>query len=542
MGNLAVSSRKSWSAAFFTAPGLLLALGIHMAGAADYPGCASPKDADFRMVTLVTQAAGNLNQPLKMAFDMTDIGNVDIYFTEIAGSLRKFDAATKAVLTLGKIDVHTVDEYGLMGLALDPKFKANKSVFVLYMPNLTPYELRISRFTLNGNQLDMGSEKIMIRIPAATGWHGGGGMAFDADGNLWVGVGDTRSGEVAAPNTNDLRGKILRIHPEADGSYTIPKGNLFAPGQAKTRPEIYIMGNREPYTLAIDPKTQWLVWGEVGPDGYGETEEYDLATKPYNAGFPYFAGNNKLLTQGDGIHVTPGNENPASPTNTNAANTGLTNLPPATPGTYTYSQSCGMTGPIYRYDYIPNSPVKMPPQFDGLWFVTDFLTNTMDTMAVSAGGAPQRFGKVFSMKLNRPTDFKVGPDGALYAINYAGNYNTVSSTAIVRIEYTGTCRPEVQPTSAILTDTRLRPDALRFRNGRIRVNTDGESRLRIWDSRGRLRLVRDFRGREDFDPAALLGNGSGLYEATLVSGGRRWSGKLVLAGASMAMGPGEPQP
>jgi hypothetical protein len=30
-----------------------------------------------------------------------------------------------------------------------------------------------------------------------------------------------------AGNTNDLNGKIIRIHPEADGTYTIPEGNLF---------------------------------------------------------------------------------------------------------------------------------------------------------------------------------------------------------------------------------------------------------------------------------------------------------------------------
>jgi cytochrome c len=33
-----------------------------------------------------------------------------------------------------------------------------------------------------------------------------------------------------AANTNDFRGKILRIHPEPDGSYTIPAGNLFPKG------------------------------------------------------------------------------------------------------------------------------------------------------------------------------------------------------------------------------------------------------------------------------------------------------------------------
>jgi cytochrome c len=417
------------------------------AAALPYPGCNAPAESEFRMTTLVTRQGGNLNEPLKMDFDMNN-GKVDVYFVEKAGSLRKYDGATQAVQTLGKLNVHVQDEYGLMGIVLDPEFKINRRLFVLYMPNQSAAELRISRFTLAGSQLDMNSEKILMKFGATVLWHGGGGMAFDAAGDLWVGVGDTRAGEVAAPNSNDLRGKILRIHPEPDGSYTIPAGNLFPPGTAKTRPEIYIMGTREPYTLAIDPKTQWMVWADVGPDGFGVTEEYNLATRPFNAGFPYFAGNNKLLTRGDGLHDTPGDENPAKPYNKSSANTGLTDLPPAQPATYSYPQACGMTGPVYRYNAIPNSPIKMPPQFDGLWFVGDFNTNQLDTMALDAQGKPGKLGRVFpNLKVNRLTDFKAGPDGALYIMNYAGSYNTVDATALVRIEYTGNCRPEVEPSA-----------------------------------------------------------------------------------------------
>ncbi len=463
----------------------LAALALPLAaGAAPYPGCADPVESEFRMTTVVTRQAGSLAEPLKMDFDRAADGKVDIYFVEKGGNLRRYDAATQAVATLGKLDVHVQDEYGLMGIVLDPAFKANHNLFLLYMPNLNPIEMRISRFTLAGGLLDRNSEKILMKFPAATGWHGGGGMAFDASGNLWVGVGDTRAGEVAAPNTNDLRGKILRVHPTPDGAYTIPEGNLFAPGTAKTRPEIYIMGTREPYTLAIDPKTQWMAWGDVGPDGWGVTEEYDLATKPYNAGFPYFAGNNKLLTNGDGIHTTPGNENPAKPTNTSSANTGITDLPPAQPATYAYNQACGMTGPIYRYDYIPNSPVKMPPQFDGLWFVGDFNLNLLDTLGINADGSAKRLGRIFgNLKPNRITDFKLGPDGAIYLMNYAGNYGTTDATAIVRIEYTGTCRPEVKPPVSLAP--RMPRLTARARGTRLEVGWAYGAEGRLWGLDGR---------------------------------------------------------
>jgi cytochrome c len=124
--------------------------------------------------------------------------------------------------------------------------------------------------------------------------HVGGGMVFDKDKNLYLSTGDntfsrasdgfrrlderpgmfTQDSQKGSSNTNDLRGKILRIHPEANGTYTIPKGNLFKPGTPLTRPEIYTMGNRNPWRLTIDSKTGWLYWGEVGPDGSQDDFEH----------------------------------------------------------------------------------------------------------------------------------------------------------------------------------------------------------------------------------------------------------------------------
>src|SRR5690606_35998716 len=96
--------------------------------------------------------------------------------------------------------------------------------------------------------------------------HYAGRLDFDAQRNLYISTGDNtvpfksdafattdyREGRKlydsarSAGNANDLRGKILRIHPEADGTYSIPAGNLFAKGTPDTRPEIYVMGCRNP--------------------------------------------------------------------------------------------------------------------------------------------------------------------------------------------------------------------------------------------------------------------------------------------------------
>ena len=71
-------------------------------------------------------------------------------------------------------------------------------------------------------------------------------------------------------NSADLRGKVVRIKPlqgtipsdatpGVDSTYTIPAGNMFAPGTPKTRPEIYAMGFRQPFTLHTDPKNPGIV-------------------------------------------------------------------------------------------------------------------------------------------------------------------------------------------------------------------------------------------------------------------------------------------
>ena len=94
------------------------------------------------------------------------------------------------------------------------------------------------------------SEKILLSWPYDTEhvFHMGGGLWMDAKSDLYIGTGDnchwnpglpvdSRPGrknwdaQRSAANSRDLRGKILRIHPLANGGYTIPDGNLFPGGQ-----------------------------------------------------------------------------------------------------------------------------------------------------------------------------------------------------------------------------------------------------------------------------------------------------------------------
>jgi cytochrome c len=492
-------------------------------------------DADFRLTTLVSRDAINqLEEPIKMAIDTDAAGQPVIWFVQRYGKIRRFDGATRQLTTIGTIPVDVKLEDGVTGIVLDPGFRSNRWMYIYYATGTaTDFRFRLSRFHLDGaGMLDMASERPILAIPASKGKsHTGGSMRFDSQGNLYLGIGENEGGELSAANTNDLRGKILRLKPlsfpdsqhPAPGpgsTYSIPGGNLF-PAGSKTRPEIYIMGDRNPYTLTLDERTGRLAWGELGPNGTDSTEEDDITIAPGNFGYPYYAGKQVEITSNPGT--------PQAPINGNPGNTGLRDLPPAMPPARAYLRSAAMTGPIYRYDRAPaGSAIKMPPQFDALWFVTDFNTGEMDTLRMDASGLRvAAMGRVFkSLRLNAPLDFQQGPDGALYIVDYGGYFSSTPQTALVRIEYAGPCHPD--PTGLA---GRLAPrlPTISQSGSRIRVEAQGEFRLRIFDTRGRVEFERRDRGAREIELASA--GREGVYVARVDAGGSSSERALVLPSA-----------
>ncbi|HKP95241.1 MAG TPA: PQQ-dependent sugar dehydrogenase [Fibrobacteria bacterium] len=464
---------KSKTAAFaFLAAGLA-ATASH--AAFTWENCKDIAATDFNVVPIATRETDQAAEPMKMAFDLLAApgedakGKVDVYFTERLGKVRKFDSKTGRVITLATFTLNinqSVSSDGVLGIALDPAFKSNHQVYIYYtFISTAEKNWRVSRFTLNAahDQLNLASEAVVIKIPIHGGSkHPGGALQFDNFGDLWITTGnDYYNGDFpvwSSANTNDLRGKILRIHPlataGADGKlYSIPEGNLYKAGTASTKPEIYIMGTRNPYTLTLDPARRWALWGDVGPDntnmdgqpmnGSGsveKTEEYDLAQEAGNYGYPFFSGDTRMKA---GIDPA----GPVIPDNTNwDGNTpGLKTLPPAVAPLYPYKKSCAITGPLYRYDGDLVSSIKWPPHFQRKWFVSDFNGDNNKIKALTLDDAGKKVtGEEFipGISLHSPLDIQSGPDGALYVNNYGGVWRaSEKNTGLIRIEYKGDCRP-----------------------------------------------------------------------------------------------------
>jgi cytochrome c len=207
-----------------------------------WPGCEEVKPADFRKVPFLDKAIHpGLHEPIKMVFAKDG----RFFWIERPGAIKRWDPATRSVVTLAQLKVHLENTRGGMGITLDPDFASNGFVYVVYMPDIAPYGLfRLSRLTLTGDRLL--NEKIVLDVPITVGMgqHASGAMAWDNQGNLFWGLGDnskpsnygalsnTVAGEDSrrtSGSSDNLNGKILRIRPEPDGTYSIPAGNMFSP-------------------------------------------------------------------------------------------------------------------------------------------------------------------------------------------------------------------------------------------------------------------------------------------------------------------------
>lgn len=464
-----------------------------------WQGCDDLKAGDFRKVSVLDKTNyPALNEPIKMALSKDG----RLFWIERDGSVKKWDPKTKAVAELAQINVYLENTRGGMGLVLDPAFESNGWVYIVYMPNKSPFgTFRLSRFTFVGEKLQDETTVLEIPFTPGAGQHASGSMAWDNDGNLFWGAGDETSpanvGSYAvdgyapivnqepkldarrsAANTNDLNGKILRIHPEANGKYTIPEGNLFPVGTALTRPEIYSMGHRNPWTLWFDKPTGWLFVGEVGPDAGGANggkgpsaqDELNVVKTPGNYGWPFMGGHNIPYNNYDyAANKSGALFDPNALVNNSPNNTGLKNLPPARPALLAYghdgksedqtrfpilggaNSGTAIGGPVYRYDPALASKVKLPPQFDNVWFFGDWMRNwwlaaTLDSTASTVTAVKNPFpGISFSNVIAGA----IGPEGALYLIEYGNAYFSSPSTQkISRIEYTGSCLPAVTTTLA----------------------------------------------------------------------------------------------
>jgi len=464
---------------------ILMAVGISL-GFSAFKNISAPTTPPEpnRFSKVVLTQAGKLDEPMEMTF----LPNGLVLLVERKGGVKSIDPNTGTVKLIATIPVNTKyknkqgvvreAEEGLMGIIAHPKFAQNHWIYMYYAdPSDTKHVL--ARWELNGDELLASSKKVMLEVPTQREecCHTGGGMVFDPQGNLLITIGNNtvnpRSGtsnlderpgfessddQRAPGNTNDLRGKILRIHPEDNGSYTIPEGNLFPKDMAKTRPEIYTMGHRNPWRPSIDTKTGFLYWGEVGPDASTDTrrgpkgyDEFNQAKGPGFFGWPYFIGNNQPYTEFNYADSTYGQPfDIKKPVNKSRNNTGLTDLPLPQPAMiwYPYGMSdefpiLGVAGrnatggPVYRKANFPNAKRPFPDYYEGKWMIVDFMRGWIMSVNMDENSKYKGLERFLpDLNFSSAIDIDFGPEGDLYVLEYGSAWFKGNENAhLVRIEY-----------------------------------------------------------------------------------------------------------
>jgi cytochrome c len=461
--------------------GLTYAVGLNHVGG-DQPKLdyskTRPEDNRFIKKTLVDK----LDEPVKLAF----FPNGDALIALRPGRLVRVDYKTGQLHEAGTLDVgyDKFMEFGLVGVAVNEDFANNPWIYAAFTVASEDKEQlaqRLSRFKWINNQIDTATEQIILEYPVDKNCcHTGGDLEFGNNGELFFSTGDNTNphdqegsspvdfrpdmkkndGLRGAGNTMDLRGKVLRIKPKADGGYEIPAGNLFTDA-AQGRPEIYVMGARNPYSITFDKKTGHLFYGDIGPDASKDTDEkgsqgYDeinRVTAAGNFGWPLVIGKNRPYRFYDYAKKEPGDwVDPAAPLNISPSNTGAKELPPAQPAFIAYPYgiseefpemgSGGRTALVadvfHAADY-PESVNRYPEYYSNKLFILDFMRTWVKVVSFDAQGRIQKI-EPFAPQINYalPIDARFAPDGTLYVLEYGMSWFTGNPDArLARIEYVG---------------------------------------------------------------------------------------------------------
>ena len=505
-----------------------------------------PPSSDFQKVTLDDFPG----EPIALAV----LPDRRVLHTARTGEVRIHEPSTGRNVLAAKIPVYQHDEEGVQGIAIDPDFAHNKWVYVYYSPPLntpsddpatptvnegdaptegTPADfapfkgfLRLSRFKLAGNTLQLNTEQKIIEVPTDRGQccHVGGKIDFDRAGNLYLSTGDDTNpfssdgyapideradrnpvfdAQRSAANTNDLRGKLLRIKVAKNGGYTIPKGNLFAQGAPKTRPEIYAMGLRNPFRFTVDPVTDVVYMADYSPDanqpnpargpaGHGRWMAID---KPANYGWPYCVTPDMPYVDYDFATGTSGAPfNCAAPVNDSPHNTGRRNLPPVEKAEviYSYGPSAEfpelgtggigpMGGPAYHFDKNLKSAVKWPAAFDGKPLFGEWTRDYIKAFTLDRRNQVKRIDPVLpEIVFDNPMDMEFGPDGALYVLEYGDGYFAENPEAqLARIDYVRGNRTPIPRVTATPTSGQA-PLTVSFSSAGT-VDPDGDTLRYEWD-------------------------------------------------------------
>ncbi|MET9479226.1 PQQ-dependent sugar dehydrogenase [Streptomyces sp. NPDC006638] len=165
--------------------------------------------------------------------------------------------------------VTTGGEGGLLGVAVDPNWAANRYVYFMHTASEGN---RVARMTYNGTTLS--GYTVLLQGIRKNRYHNGGRLLFGPDGFLYASTGDAQQ-PALAQDRNSLNGKILRLTTTGAAAPGNPFGSY-----------VYSYGHRNPQGMAFDRN------GRLWASEFGEstTDELNLVKSGNNYGWPTCEG------------------------------------------------------------------------------------------------------------------------------------------------------------------------------------------------------------------------------------------------------------
>lgn len=349
---------------------------------------------DYRVVTV----ADGLIHPWSIAF----LPDGDMLITERPGRLRIVrDGALLAEPVPGVPEVVALGQGGLLDVVPHPDFATNR---LLYLSFSKPKDDRERGTTAvvrgrfeNGRLSEV--EEIFEADTEGRG-HYGSRLAFDADGYLFVTVGDRQappSGDLEAHPARDLsnhHGTINRLRDDG----TVPDDNPFV-DRTGAEASIWSYGHRNPQGLAIHPETGEVWATEHGPQG---GDELNRIGRGLDYGWPVIGFGVNYRT-GLAIHEGTHREGMEQPEHVWVPSIGASGLM-----IYTGDRFAGWRGDMFAGGMAGRRLVRLDIE-DGDIFLEETLVPD----------------------LGRIRDVRQGPDGLIYL---ALDAEEDEATAVVRLE------------------------------------------------------------------------------------------------------------
>jgi glucose/arabinose dehydrogenase len=429
---------------------LALALLAGLLGSARQPAVAAPAAAPLAISAPLgfnfEPVVDGFKQPTGFAFSPDG----RIFIIEKGGVVRVFadgELQEEPFIDLSA-EVNPVNERGLLGIAIHPRFPAVPYVYLAYaydppetkgLPESGARVSRVLRLSADPKNLNrhlpgsgvviLGKNSVFEHIgnPAAADkkpfscFDANGGyvedclpnegathaldhLMFGRDGALYVSAGDginfNSAINVRAQNPDSPVGKILRIDPITGEG--LPTNPFYDGNPNSNRSKVYAVGLRNPFRFTLHPRTGQVVVADVGDFDW---EEINIGGAGANFGWP--------CLEGPDIRVDDnGCQGVASGTT------------PTVEAIYAYPHENGR-GSVIGGDFYNGR--SYPPYYRGADFFGDFNVGMMMVMTFNADGTVEVAD--FASGVPGPTQITAGPDGDIYVMTILG--------ALFRLRYSG---------------------------------------------------------------------------------------------------------